>query len=247
MITIKTPEEIKIISESGKILASALKKIKKMVKPGITTLELDKAAEAFILSKNALPAFKGYDGFPYSLCASVNENIVHGLPSSYILKEGDLLKLDLGVLYKGFNTDSAVTVAVGKISSEAKRLIAVTEKSLAAGIKKVKPGNTMGDIGHAVQSFAESQEFGVVRDLCGHGIGKSLHEDPKIPNFGKPAIGEKLTEGMVICIEPMITAGDYRLRKSDDGYGYATRDNSLSAHFEHTIVVTKNGFKVLTK
>jgi methionyl aminopeptidase len=247
MITIKTQEEIKIIAEGGKILAGAIKELEKMAKPGITTLELDKAAEAFILSKGGKPGFKGYEGFPYSLCASVNENIVHGFPSNYVLKDGDLLKLDLGVIYKGFNTDSATTVAVGNISFEAKRLLNVTKKSLRLGIKKAKVGNTIGDIGNTVQRFVEDQGFGVVRDLCGHGIGKNLHEDPKIPNFGKRGGGEKLVEGMVICIEPMVTAGDYNLRKSDDGYGYATRDNSLSAHFEHTIAITAKGSRILTE
>ena len=247
MITIKTQEEIKIIAEGGKILATAIKELEKIAKPGITTLELDKAAEALILSKGAKPAFKGYEGFPYSLCASVNENIVHGLPSNYILKEGDLLKLDLGVLYKGFNTDMAITVAIGTVSFEAKRLLNVTKKSLRLGIKKAKIGNTVGDIGNTIQRFVEDQKFGVVRDLCGHGIGKTVHEDPKIPNFGKRGGGEKLVEGMVICIEPMVTMGDYYLRKSDDGYGYATKDGSLSAHFEHTITITKSGPKILTE
>ncbi len=247
MVTIKTPEEIKIIAEGGKILASVLKELEKMVKPGVTTLELDKATEALILSAGGKPAFKGYAGFPYSLCASVNENIVHGFPSGYVLKEGDIIKLDLGVLYKGFNTDMASTVAVGKVPFEVKRLMDVTKKSLRLGIKKAKVGNTIGDIGNTIQRFVEDQGFGVVRDLCGHGIGKEVHEDPKIPNFGKRGTGEKLVEGMVICIEPMVTIGDYNLRKSDDGYGYATKDNSLSAHFEHTIAITEKGPKILTE
>jgi methionyl aminopeptidase len=247
MILLKTKEEVKIIAEGGKILATVLKEIEKMAQPGITTLELDRAAEALILSAGAKPAFKNYEGFPYSLCASVNENIVHGYPSKYVLKNGDILKLDLGVLYKGFNTDMAITVAIGDASYEAKRLINVTKKSLRLGIKKAKVGNTIGDIGNTVQRFVEDQGFGVVRDLCGHGIGKKVHEDPKIPNFGKRGGGEKLVEGMVICIEPMVTAGDYTLRKSDDGYGYATRDNSLSAHFEHTIAITEKGPRILTE
>ena len=247
MITIKTEEEIKIMKEGGKILASVIKEIEKQSVPGITTKELDRAAEALILKHGAKPAFKGYDGFPFSLCASVNENIVHGLPSNYVLKSGDILKLDLGVLYKGYNTDMAVTVAVGDVSFEAKRLINVTKKSLRLGIKKTKIGNTIGDIGNTVQRCIEDQGFGVVKDLCGHGIGKSVHEDPRIPNFGKRGSGDKLVEGMVICIEPMVTMGDWHLRKADDGYGYATRDNSLTAHFEHTIVVTKKGPRVLTE
>lgn len=247
MIKIKTQEEIKIIAESGKILATVLKRVEKMVKPGITTLELDRAAEALVLSYRAKPGFKEYEGFPFSLCASVNENIVHGLPSSYILKEGDIVGLDLGVLHKGYNSDMAITVPVGKISFEAKRLLNVTKKSLRLGIKKAKIGNTIGDVGNTIQRFIEDQGFGVVRDLCGHGIGKELHEDPKIPNYGKRGDGEKLVEGMVICIEPMVTMGDYNLKKSADGYGYASRDNSLSAHFEHTIAITKSGPQILTK
>ena len=246
MITLKTQEEIALIAEGGKILAKALKHIEAMAKPGITTLELDKAAEDFILAAGAKPAFKGYEGFPFSLCASVNENIVHGYPSNYIVKDGDVLKLDLGVLYKGFNTDSAITVAVGNVSYEAKRLINVTKKSLRLGIKKAKIGNTVGDIGNTVQRFVEDQGFGVVRDLCGHGIGKTVHEDPKIPNYGKRGGGEKLIEGMVICIEPMVTAGDYNIMPSKDGYGYATKDGNLSAHFEHTLAITKKGPRVLT-
>lgn len=233
--------------EGGKILATVLNKIAKMAVPGITTLELDRAAEALILSYGAKPAFKGYDGFPYSLCASVNENIVHGLPSSYVLKDGDIIGLDLGVIYKGYYSDMALTVAIGKVSFEAKRLINVAKKSLRLAIKKAKAGNTLGDIGNTVQRFVESQRFSVVRDLCGHGIGKGLHEDPKIPNFGKRGDGEKLQEGIAICIEPMITAGGWRLEKARDGYGYASKDGSLTAHFEHTIAITKKGPVILTK
>jgi methionyl aminopeptidase len=247
MITVKSQEEIKIMGESGKILASVMKELEKMTKPGITTLELDKAAEAFILSANAKPAFKNYDGFPYSLCASVNENVVHGYPSNYVLKNGDVIGLDLGVLYKGYYSDMAITVAVGEVSFETKRLINVAKKSLRLGIKKVRPGNTVGDIGNTIQRFVEDQGFGVIRDLCGHGIGKELHEDPKIPNFGKRGTGETLKEGMVICIEPMVSAGDFKLKKSSDGYGYATKDGSMSAHFEHTILVTKSGSRILTE
>jgi len=247
MITIKSEEEIKIMREAGKILATVLKEIEKQVKPGITTRDLDRAAEALILSYGAKPAFKGHEGFPYSLCASVNENVVHGFPSDYVIKQGDIIGLDLGVLYKGYNSDMAVTVPVGEVSFEAKRLINVTKKSLRLGIKKVRPGNTVGDIGNTIQRFVEGQGFGIVRILCGHGIGKGIHEDPQIPNFGKRGAGPELVEGMVICIEPMITAGDFNLKKSADGYGFATKDGSLSAHFEHTIAVTKFGSKILTE
>lgn len=246
MIHIKSPEEIQIMAEGGKILATVLKEIAKMVKPGITTLELDRAAEALILKYGAKPAFKGYQKFPYSLCASVNENIVHGYPSDKLLKEGDIVGLDLGVLYKGYNTDSAITVPVGDISFEAKRLLKVTEKALRLGIKKVRAGITTEDIGNTIQRFVEDQGFGVVRDLYGHGIGKKVHEEPLVPNFGKRHEGIELKEGMVICIEPMVTAGNYEMKRSDDGYGYATRDGSLSAHFEHTIAITKDGARILT-
>jgi len=247
MITIKTAEEIEIMAEAGKILATVLKEVEKMVKPGITTIELDRAAEALIVSYGAKPAFKGYDNFPYSLCASINEDIVHGFPSERILKEGDVVGLDLGVLYKGYNSDMAITVAIGNVSFEAKRLIMVTKKALKRGIKKVRPGNTVGDIGNTIQRYIEDQGLGVIRDLCGHGIGKKVHEDPRIPNFGERHKGEVLKEGMVICLEPMVSMGDWHLKGSKDGYGYATKDGSLSAHFEHTIAVTKNGARILTE
>ena len=247
MTKTKTQEEIKIMAEGGKILATVLKEIEKMVKPGVTTMELDRAAEALILKHGALPAFKGYEGFPYSLCASVNEIIVHGFPSDRILKEGDIIGLDLGVLYKGYNTDMAVTVPVGNISFEAKRLIMVTKKALKIGIKKVRAGVTVGDVGNTIQRYIEDQGLGVVRDLCGHGIGKEVHEDPRIPNFGARHKGEVLEEGMVICIEPMVTIGDWRIKTAKDGYGYATKDGSLGAHFEHTMAVTKDGARVLTE
>ena len=247
MIKLKSEKEIQIMAEGGKILATVLKEIEKMVKPGISTIELDRAAEALILKHGALPAFKGYEGFPYSLCASVNEIIVHGFPSDRILKEGDIIGLDLGVLYKGYNTDMAVTVPVGNVSFEAKRLIMVTKKALKRGIKKVRSGVTTGDVGNTIQRYIEDQGLGVVRDLCGHGIGKEVHEDPRIPNFGARHKGEVLEEGMVICIEPMVTVGDWRIKTAKDGYGYATKDGSLGAHFEHTMAVTKDGVRVLTE
>jgi methionyl aminopeptidase len=246
MIITKTSDEISIMAEGGKILAEVLKKIAEMAKPGITTLELDKASESLILSLEAKPAFKGYESFPYSLCASVNDIIVHGFPSNYKLKEGDIVGLDLGVLYKGYNTDMAVTVAVGDISYEAKRMLDVGKKALRIGIKKVRHGVTTGDIGNTIQRYIEGQGYGVVRDLCGHGIGKSVHEDPKVPNYGQRHKGIELKEGMVICIEPMLTMGDYKVKKAKDGYGLATNDGSLSAHFEHTVAITKDGCKILT-
>lgn len=247
MNLIKTPEEIEIMREGGKILAEVLYEVKKMVKPGLATIELDKAAEAMILARGAKPAFKGYENFPFSLCVSVNENVVHGLPSDYILKEGDVLKLDLGVLHKGFNTDMAITVAVGKVSNEAKKLIDATRESLEVGIKKAVIGNTTGDIGDEIYKYIGRKRFQIVRNLCGHGIGREVHEDPKIPNYGERGEGEKLVEGMVICIEPMVGMTDWKIKPSKDGYGYAIRDNSLSAHFEHTIAITSRGPKILTQ
>jgi len=246
MSLIKSKEEIEIMREGGKILATVLGEIAKMAKPGITTLELDRAAEALILKHGAKPAFKGYEGFPYSLCASVNEVIVHGFPSKYVLKDGDLVGLDLGVLYKGYNTDMATTVAVGEVSFEAKRLLMVAKKALKLGLKKARAGVTTGDVGHTIQRYIEDQGFGVVRDLCGHGIGKEVHEDPQVPNYGQRHKGTELKEGMVICIEPMVTVGSWQVKKAKDGYGFATRDNKLAAHFEHTLVITKDGCKVLT-
>mgnify|MGYP001615811242 CR=1 FL=1 len=245
MVKLKTKEEIQIMAEGGKILATVLKEVASMAKPGITTLELDKAAEALILKHGAKPAFKGYEGFPYSLCASVNDVVVHGFPSNYELQDGDIVGLDLGVLYKGFNTDMAVTVAVGNTSYEAKRLLMVTKKAMKVGIKKARAGSTTGDIGNAIQRYVETQGYGIVRDLCGHGIGKEVHEDPQVPNYGQRHKGTELKEGMVICIEPMLTIGSYHLKTAKDGYGFATKDGSLAAHFEQTVAVTKNGSVVL--
>lgn len=247
MINIKSPEEIKIMAEGGKILAKVLEEVRKKVRPGITTLELDRAAEALILKHRAKPAFKGYENFPYSLCTSVNDVIVHGFPSTYKLKEGDIISLDLGVLYKGYNTDTALTIGVGKISQDASKLLDITEKALEIVIKKVRPGVTTGDVGYAIQKYIENHGYGIVRDLCGHGIGKEIHEEPKVPNYGEEGEGTKLVEGMVICIEPMVTMGDYHLKKAEDGYGFATKDGSLAAHFEHTVAITENGSKILTE
>lgn len=247
MITIKTQEEIEIMAEGGKILAQAIIETAKLVKPGVSTLELDQFAENFILSKGAKPAFKGYAKFPYSLCTSINEEVVHCLPSEKrILKQGDIISLDLGVLYKGYNTDSAITVGVGEISFELQRLLKVTKKALSLGIKSIKQNGHFGDIGHCIEKYISTQGLGLVKDLFGHGIGKQVHEDPLIPNFGKKNSREKITEGMVFCIEPMITLGDYRIKKAKDGYGFSTKDDSMSAHFEHTIAVTKNGIRILT-
>jgi len=248
MITIKTEEEIKIMAEGGKILASVMEEIEKKVVPGITTEELDRAAEALLLKSGGKPSFKGYQGFPTALCVSVNQEIVHGLPSDRELKEGDIVSLDLGVYYRGFHTDMAVTLSVGKVSFEAQRLIRVTKKALKRGMKKLRVGNTIGDVSNTIQRYVEDQGFSVVHDdLAGHGIGKELHEDPQILNHGKRRSGPEITEGMVLCLEPMVIMGESKLKKSEDGYGIETADGSLSCHFEHTIAVTKSGLLVLTE
>ena len=247
MISIKTAEEIKIIAEGGKILAKIMKELEKQVRPGITTKELDRLAESLILKSGGRCSFKGHEGFPACLCASVNEEIVHAVPSnSRTLKEGDIISLDLGILFNGFHTDMAITLPVGKVTPEVLRLIRVTKKALKRGIKKIRPGNKIGDIGNAIQRYVESQGFNVVRELCGHGIGKELHEEPQILNYGKRKTGPEIKEGMVLCLEPMITVGDWRIKKTGDGHGFQTADGSLSCHFEQTVVATKNGAKILT-
>lgn len=249
MITVKSKEEVKVMREGGKILAEIMEKLEKMVKPGITTKELDGAAEALVLKSDAQCSFKGYQGYPACLCASINEEIVHAVPSDRILKEGDILSLDFGVFYKGYHSDMAVTVPVGKISPGANRLIRVTKKALKRGVKKAKPGNTFGDVSAAIQKYIEGQGFSAVRDLCGHGIGKNLHEDPEILNYIDSRSGDlrtEIKEGMTFCLEPMVAVGSGAIKQSKNGFGYETKDGSLSAHFEHTIVATKNGAKILT-
>ncbi|XOB41607.1 MAG: type I methionyl aminopeptidase [Candidatus Nealsonbacteria bacterium] len=253
MITIKSKEEIAIIAEGGKILAKIMAEIEREIQPGIKTRELDRLAESLILKSGGKCSFKGYQKFPACLCTSINEEIVHTAPSDRQLKEGDIISLDLGICFKGFHTDMAVTLPVtkpgnvGKIDPEALRLIRVTKKSLKRGIKKVHPGNTFGDIGNTIQRYVESQGFNVVRDLCGHGIGKEIHEEPQILNYGKRHTGPKIQEGMIFCIEPMVTIGDWKIKKSKDGYGFETADGSLSCHFEHTMAVTKDSCQILTE
>jgi methionyl aminopeptidase len=247
MISLKTKEEIEIMKEGGKILAKIMKDLEKMVRPGISTGELDRAAEALILSFGGQCSFKGYDGFPACLCTSVNEEIVHAAPSGRILKTGDIISLDLGMLYKGFHSDMAVTVAVGKVSPQAKKLIKATEKSLELGIKAVRPGKTFGQISRVIQEYIEKQGFAPVQELCGHGIGRELHQEPQILNYIDSRDSDKdleIKEGMVFCLEPMVAVGSGKIRQQ--GTTYKTADNSLSAHFEHTMAVNKNGAQVLT-
>jgi len=246
MISIKSKEEIKIMTEGSKILASIMKELEKRAKPGITTKELDRVAETLILKYGAKPSFKEYEGYRATLCTSINEELVHCLPSKRKLKRGDILSLDVGMCYKGFHTDMALTLPVGKVSPEVQRLIRVTKKALKRGIKKVRVGNTFGDIGNTIQRYVEGQGFNVVRELCGHGIGKEIHEEPKILNYGKRRSGPKIKKGMTFCLEPMVTVGDWKLKRTKDGFGYETTDGSLSAHFEHTIAMTQKGAEVLT-
>ncbi len=247
-IAIKTSEEIKIMRENGHLLAEIMAEVAKLVKPGITTKHLDRAAESLILSSGAKPNFKGYQGFPATFCTCLNEEIVHCVPSSKrILREGDIITLDGGLIKNGFHADMAITLPVGDIEPETQRLLRVTKKALKRGIKKVRPGITFGDISNSIQRAIESQGFSVIKDLGGHGIGRDLHEDPMILNYGKRGKGEKVREGMVFCLEPMASAGDWRIKTAKDGYGYQTRDGSLSAHFEHMVAVTKYGYEVLTE
>lgn len=233
--------------EGGQILAEIMKELENKVEPDITTKELDRAAEALILKYGGKPSFKGHLDFPACLCTSVNEELVHCIPSERKLKEGDIVSLDLGILYKGFHTDMTVTLPVGEISPAAQRLIRITKKALKRGIKKVRPGITFGDISNTIQRYVESQGYNVVRELCGHGIGRELHEEPEILNYGKRGTGPELAEGMTFCLEPMVIIGDWHLKKAKDNYGLQTQDNSLCAHFEHTLAVTQNGCQILTK
>lgn len=235
------------MQKGAKILAQIMNQLKEQVKAGIATRELNETAESLILKFGAQPSFKGYNGFPAGLCVSINEEIVHGIPSERKLKEGDIVSLDLGIFYKGFHSDMAITLGIGEISPESRRLIRVTKDALRMAIRKVRPGNTTGDIGNTIQRYVEAQGFGVIRDLCGHGIGRKLHEEPQILNYGKRHTGEVIKEGMVFCIEPMVAMGNGRIKKSLDGYGFSTQDGSLSAHFEHEVAVTKDGCRILTK
>jgi methionyl aminopeptidase len=248
----KTPAEIETMAEGGRRLARILAELRAAVRPGVRTIELDRLAHDLIAKGGDTPAFLGYKpggaGKPYpaSLCASVNDGVVHGVPSNYALREGDVLKLDLGLVHKELYVDAAVTVGVGKISEEAKKLISATKKALALGVAAAKAGNTLGDIGHAVQNYVEQLGFSVVRALTGHGVGQSLHEDPYVYNFGKPGEGEKLVPGMVLALEPMVTAGRCHVKQlSDDSF--VTKDGSLAAHFEHTVAITKHGSRILTR
>ncbi len=247
MVILKSPEEIEKIKESDVIVADILNELKGMVRPGITTIELDRFSEELALKRGAKPAFKGYRGYPFSLCTSVNSEVVHGFPSERVLKEGDIISLDFGVYYKGYFGDSALTLPVGKVSGVAARLMKVTNEALHKGIEEARAGNRLGNISAVVQEHVEGAGFSVVRDFVGHGIGKSLHEDPQIPNFGMRGRGIKLKSGMVLAIEPMVNEGTYNVRVLDDGWTAVTADGKLSAHFEHSMAITENGPIILSK
>ena len=246
MIELKSEREIRIIRENGRIVGLTLNYLKEKIKPGIKTIELDRLAEEFILKKNAIPAFKGYRGYPGNICTSVNNEVVHGIPGEKVLTEGGIISVDIGVLKDGFYADGAWTFPVGEISNQNKRLLEVTLKSLEAGISQAQLGNRLGDISSAVQSTAEKNGYSVVRDLTGHGIGRHMHEDPPVPNFGSPGTGLLLKPGMVFAIEPMVNAGGYQIKTLEDNWTVVTLDGSLSAHFEHTIAITNNGPEILT-
>ena len=246
MIVVKQAHEIERMREAGQILGQLFQHIENLIQPGITTEGLDQEAELFIRSRGAEPAFKGYRGFPGTICASVNEVVVHGIPGLQRLREGDIIGIDVGTLRDGYYSDSCRTFAVGTISKEARALMRATEASLAAGIRQAVPGNRLHDISAAIQAVVESAGFGVIRDFVGHGIGKALHEDPQIPNFGARGTGPLLKEGMTFALEPMVSQGSWRVRILEDGWTAVTSDGKLSAHFEHTIAITGNGPRILT-
>jgi methionyl aminopeptidase len=251
VISLKSAREIEIMRRANVIVAEVLQELKARVAPGVTTLELDAVAEELTLKKGAVPAFKGYNVagrvYPRCLCASINEEIVHGIPSNRALREGDIVGLDYGVIYEGYYGDSAITVGVGQVSEEARRLMGVTEKSLYEGIAQLHDGKRLGDLGAVVQHIAESAGYSVVRAFVGHGIGKKLHEEPPVPNYGEPDRGLRLKQGMVLAIEPMVNIGGHEVEIKEDGWTAVTKDGSLAAHFEHSVAITKEGPYILSQ
>ncbi|HLW08137.1 MAG TPA: type I methionyl aminopeptidase [Marinilabiliaceae bacterium] len=246
MVFLKTEEEIELLRESNMLVARTLGEMAKMVKPGVTTLALDKVAETFIKDHKGVPGFLNYNGFPNSICTSVNEQVVHGIPNSKPLQEGDVISIDCGVLLNGFFGDSAFTFEVGEVKPEIKALLVATKESLYKGIEMAKEGNRIGDIGYAVQSYCEERGYSVVREMVGHGVGRSLHEAPEVPNYGRRGNGPKLRSGMVIAIEPMINLGKRNIVMEKDNWTITTVDKSVSAHFEHTVAIGKNGADILS-
>jgi methionyl aminopeptidase len=246
MVILKRPDEIEKMRASNRIVAEILAALQEKTKPGITTIELDRYSEEMAKKKGAKPAFKGYRGYPFALCASVNAEVVHGMPSNRILKSGDIISLDFGVYYKGYYGDAAITVPIGDISEEAMKLLKITEQSLYDGIRQAKVGNRLGDISSVVQNCVEAAGFSVVRDFGGHGIGKRLHEEPHVPNYGIGGRGIELKSGMVLAIEPMVNTGTYKVNILDNGWTVVTEDGKLSAHFEHTVAITEQGPVILS-
>ena len=247
MISIKSDYEISLMKIAGNIVNETIKIVGENIKPGITTYELDKIAEDYIRSRGAIPSCLGYQGFPASICTSINDEVVHGIPSKKRkLKEGDIIDIDVVACYKGYHADASKTFAVGKISEDKQYLLEYTEKALYVGLDQVKPGNRIGDIGYAIENYARKHKLGVVRELCGHGIGSSMHESPDIPNFGEKGTGPVLKEGMVIAVEPMLNYGTEKVFMLDNDWTIVTGDRKPSAHFEHTVVVTKDGYEILT-
>ena len=248
MIHLKSPREIQVMRDANRIVAEILAELSEQITPGISTMELNEIGESLAAKRNARPAFKGYNGFPYALCASINEEVVHGMPSlKRILREGDIISLDFGVVHKDFYGDAAITVPVGQVDDMSRDLIQATEEALYRGIAHAVAGNRLSDISHAIQSHVEAKGFSVVREFVGHGIGRSLHESPQIPNYGSPGLGVKLKPGMVLAIEPMINQGEYGVEILGDGWTAVTKDRSRSAHFEHSIAITENGPEILSE
>ena len=247
MISIKSDREIELMKEAGRLVGETHKYLKQFIKEGITTIELDRLAEDFIRKNGGIPTEKGYEGYPASICASVNDEVVHGIPGKRKLKNGDIITIDMVISYKGYQADSAWTYAVGEISKEKKYLMEHTEKALYEGLKQVKPGNRLGDVSHAIQEYAESHNLSVVRELSGHGIGTEMHEDPDIPNYGKKGTGILLKKGLTLAIEPMLNLGKRDIAILNDDWTIVTLDGSDSAHYEHTVVVTSDGCEIITK
>ena len=246
MVKLKTPEEIDAIAASGDVLVRCMQLLRSRARPGVTTGDLDRAAERFIRSQGAVPAFKGYNGFPGSICASPNSMVVHGIPDGYRLERGDILSIDIGVVLDGWVADAAVTVGIGPISPIAHGLLETTRASLFDGVEACRLGNRLGDVSNAVQRCVEADGLGVIRSLVGHGVGRDMHEDPQVPNFGAAGTGPELEEGMVIALEPMVTAGREAIRMGDDSWAVYSRDGSLAAHFEHTVAITAEGPRICT-
>ncbi len=247
MISLKSEREIELLKIAGEIVGKTHNYLKQFIKPGITTKELDKLAEDFIRENGATPSFKNYDGFPASICASVNDEVVHGIPNDRILREGDIISIDIGACYQGYHGDSAWTYPVGKISKNKENLLKWTEESLFEGLKAIKNGARIGDIGYNIETYAKSHKLGVVKELVGHGVGSHLHEEPDVPNYGKKNTGIVLKSGMVIAVEPMLNLGTADICILDDGWTIVTMDEKPSAHFEHTVLVTDDGYTILTK